>query len=127
MIPAGALALTRLPRCGADSPAGRPGGACPACSTRAGSGPARPSSSGPPQRTSLRPRSPNMSVAGNSEPASTRLPWPTIGDPVDRGWLAGGSGEFGDELRGVDCAEAGDQVVSALGVEARHDVGLAVA
>src|SRR5215472_560464 len=121
MIPAGASALTRLPCCGADSPAGRPGGACPACSTRAGSGPARPSLSGPPQRTILRPRSPNMSVAGTSESASTKLPWPTAGDPVDRGGLAGGPGEFGDELRGVDCAEAGDEVVSALSAEARHD------
>ena len=32
----------------------------------------------------------------------------------------------GDELPGVDCAEAGDEVVPALGVEARHDAGLAL-
>src|SRR5215468_4960466 len=126
MIPAGALAPTRLPRCGADSSAGRPGGACRVCSTRAGCGPARPSSSGPAQRTILLPRSPNMSAGGTSERPGREESLPGLRAFRSRG-LACGLGELGHEFRGVDGAEAGDEVVSALGVEARHDVGLAVA
>src|SRR6266487_7050089 len=107
-------------------PAYEPSGPDRGGATRAWTGLVR-SSSGPPQRTILLARSPNMSVASTSEYPGREASLPGAAGSFRSKGLASGLGEFGDELRGVDCTEAGDEVVSALGVEAQHDVGLALA